>query len=67
MKQSPSVERNKNPILDVLAKYIIADTRLLEIGSGTGEHAVHFGKHFPKLHWVTSETKDNHRRGSGND
>jgi cyclopropane fatty-acyl-phospholipid synthase-like methyltransferase len=60
-EHSPAaVSRSEDLILDVLKKYITTGGRLLEIGSGTGEHAVYFAKHFPDLHWVTSEVKENH-------
>lgn len=57
---APSVHRNKEPILNILKQYISGDGRLLEIGSGTGEHAVFFANHFSELHWVTSDVKENH-------
>lgn len=61
LKNAPSTERNREPIFAVLSKYIgNAEGRLLEIGSGTGQHAVYFGEKFPKLHWVTSDQKENH-------
>jgi cyclopropane fatty-acyl-phospholipid synthase-like methyltransferase len=60
LEDSPSVARNKDFILEVLKTYITRGGRLLEIGSGTGEHAVYFAKHFQNLHWVTSELKENH-------
>ncbi len=55
-----SCEINKHPILEVL-KRIFADRRsVLEIASGTGQHAVHFGRNLPHLTWQTSELKTNH-------
>lgn len=57
---SHSCERNQAPILEVLKKYIAEDTRLLEIGSGNGQHAVFFAEHFLKTHWITSDVKENH-------
>ena len=57
----PHDEENEEIILDVLKKYITTEGRLLEIGSGTGEQAVYFAQHFPDLHWVTSELKENHK------
>ena len=60
LQYSPSVARNKEPILEQLQKYIEKNKKLLEIGSGTGEHAVFFGKLFPQLKWTTSDDKSNH-------
>lgn len=56
---SPSVLRNREPILEILSKYFIDNKRLLEIGSGTGEHATFFAKKFPTLSWVTSDVREN--------
>ena len=60
-QMSPSAERNKEPILEVLKQYIPRVGRLLEIGSGTGQHAVYIAKHFKSLDWVTSDVKANHK------
>lgn len=60
-ESAPSVQRNKDPILNILKEYIVSSGRLLEIGSGTGEHAIYFGKHLPKVQWVTSDVKTNHK------
>lgn len=55
-----SCEQNRNPILAVLRE-VFADRReVLEIASGTGQHAVHFGAALPHLTWHTSELADNH-------
>lgn len=56
---SPSVHRNKEPIREVLEQYLESSGRLLEIGSGTGEHAIYLASHFQKIHWVTSDVKEN--------
>ena len=42
MRFSPACERNREPILEVLRKQFAGRKRVLEIGSGTGQHAVHF-------------------------
>jgi cyclopropane fatty-acyl-phospholipid synthase-like methyltransferase len=60
-KHSPSCDRNSQPIFEVLKEYIATDTRLLEIGSGTGQHAVYFAEKFENLHWVTSDVVENHK------
>ncbi len=50
-----SCERNKEPILAVLKRVFAARTRVLEIASGTGQHAVHFGRELAHLTWQPSE------------
>ena len=52
---SEACERNKGPILAVLRHELAAATRVLEIGSGTGQHAVYFAAHLPRLSWLPSE------------
>ena len=56
---SQACENNKRPILEVLKAYFIAG-QILEIGSGTGQHAVHFAKHLPELFWQTSDQAQYH-------
>ena len=53
-------ERNGGPILDVLAGEFAASTRILEIGSGTGQHAARFAAAMPHLTWQTSDLAENH-------
>lgn len=55
-----SCEENKQPILDVLRKEFADTTRVLEIGSGTGQHAVFFAQALPHLTWQTSDIPDTH-------
>ena len=50
-----SAERNKGPILEVLARVLPKPARLLEIGSGTGQHAVHFACNLPGVEWRPSD------------
>jgi len=57
---SEACERNKAPILEVLATALANATSVLEIGSGTGQHAVHFGAALPHLAWQTSDLPGNH-------
>lgn len=52
---SEASERNKAPILDVLQKHLRVSTRVLEIGSGTGQHAVHFSAGLPHLVWQPTD------------
>jgi SAM-dependent methyltransferase len=56
---SESCEQNKAPILALLRQVLRPDARVLEIGSGTGQHAVHFGAQMPGLHWQPSERAEN--------
>ena len=53
---SEACERNKGPILQVLTGTLAASRRVLEIGSGTGQHAVHFSANLPYLSWQPSDT-----------
>jgi hypothetical protein len=57
---SPACERNREPILSVLRVLFADRKRVLEIGSGTGQHAVHFAAHMPRLQWQTSDLPENH-------
>ena len=55
-----SCERNRAPILEVLRIELAGKSRLLEIGSGTGQHAVYFAPEFPGLVWQTSDVIEAH-------
>jgi cyclopropane fatty-acyl-phospholipid synthase-like methyltransferase len=57
---SESCEQNRGPILEVLRRELPGKSRLLEIGSGTGQHAVYFAAEFPKLLWQTSDVREMH-------
>jgi SAM-dependent methyltransferase len=52
---SAACERNKEPILDVLRARFAGRTQVLEIGSGTGQHAVHFARALQELTWYPTE------------
>src|SRR4051812_17704678 len=52
---SPSCERNRDPILGVLNRHFRDVRHVLEIGSGTGQHAVHFATAMPWLVWQCSD------------
>ncbi len=52
---SPSAARNRDPLLEVLQQVLPPKGRLLEIASGTGEHAVHVCTALPQITWQPSE------------
>jgi SAM-dependent methyltransferase len=52
-----SAERNTAPILEVLKTHFAQVRRVLEIGSGTGQHAVHFASVFSDAEWQTSDVE----------
>lgn len=55
---SPPCDRNRDPILAVLRHHFAEVRRVLEIGSGTGQHAVHFAMKMPRLTWQTSDREE---------
>jgi len=55
-----SCEENKHPILDVLRKEFSTLQTVLEIGSGTGQHAVFFAEQLPHLIWQPSDVIESH-------
>lgn len=55
---SPACEKNKAPILEVLERVLPASGTVLEIGSGTGQHVVHFSARLPLLKWQPSDRRD---------
>lgn len=57
---SEACERNKTPIQVILHGVFDVSGHVLEIGSGTGQHAVHFGAALPHLTWQTSDLPENH-------
>jgi SAM-dependent methyltransferase len=56
---APATERNREPILAVLRRAFADRRRVLEIGSGTGQHAVYFAAALPWLDWQTSDRAEN--------
>ena len=57
---SQACENNKGPILDKLRPYLVEVKKVLEIGSGTGQHAVYFAHHLLHLQWQTSDILAHH-------
>ena len=55
---SEACERNRGPILEVLRTAFADRTRVVEIGAGTGQHAVHFARHLPHLAWQPTDQRD---------
>lgn len=55
---SEASERNKAPILAILKDVFAAAANVLEIGSGTGQHAVYFASNLPHLIWQPSDRPD---------
>lgn len=58
---SQACENNKNFILPIIQSSFKHSKNLLEIGSGTGQHAVYFAKKMPWLSWQTSDVIENHQ------
>lgn len=54
-RQAPAAARNIGPIGDVLAGWLPSSGTVLEIASGTGEHALAFARRFPNLAWQPSD------------
>jgi hypothetical protein len=54
-RSAPAAQRNRDPIAEVLAEWLPERGVVLEIASGTGEHAVHFAERFPGLEWQPSD------------
>jgi hypothetical protein len=55
---SPSIARNRDPILSVLRRVLPPTGQVLEIASGTGEHAVHFAAALPHLTWQPTDREE---------
>lgn len=54
-RSAPAALRNREPIAEVLREWLPTSGLVLEIASGTGEHAVHFAEQFPELEWQPSD------------
>lgn len=56
---SQACENNKLPILEVLQSHFSVSGKVLEVGSGTGQHAVYFAGRLPHLEWQPSDVAEN--------
>ena len=54
-RSAPAAQRNREPIAEVLGEWLPKQGLVLEIASGTGEHAVYFAERFPALDWQPSD------------
>jgi hypothetical protein len=54
-RSAPAALRNREPIADVLAEWLPACGLMLEIASGSGEHAIFFAERFPSIEWQPSD------------
>ena len=54
----PACERNKKPILEYLKQWLKSGDKVLEIGSGTGQHGVFFASQLPDVVWQCSEPSE---------
>ncbi len=57
-----ATQRNRIDIRNVLNRFLSHDLNVLELASGSGEHAVYFQKKFPNIHWQTSDISRKHIR-----
>ena len=56
---SPSAERNKGPIAEILMRVLPAQGEVLEVSSGTGQHVLHFAQAMPHIRWQPTERDAN--------
>ena len=64
-RSAPAAERNREPIATVLAEWLPKDGVVLEVASGTGQHAVYFAELFPGLRWQPSDVDPGALRSIG--
>ncbi len=60
LPDAPATARNRDAILAVIRDELAGCKRVLEIGSGTGQHAVYFAGNLPDIEWQTSDRTENH-------
>ncbi|MEL6437918.1 MAG: DUF938 domain-containing protein [Cyanobacteria bacterium J06621_8] len=53
---APATQRNREPILAILSQVLRPESNILEIASGTGEHAVYFASELQSCRWIPSDT-----------
>ena len=63
-RHAPSAERNREPLLPVLQEVLPSQGRVLEVASGTGQHAVFFARAFPALLWQPTDLEPGRSRAS---
>jgi hypothetical protein len=54
-RSAPAASRNREPIAEVLAGWLPPEGTVMEVASGTGEHAIWFASRFPNLTWQPSD------------
>ena len=54
-QHAPATQRNRQPILEVLKQYVSSTGTVLEIASGTGEHACFLASHLPQCDWLPTD------------
>jgi hypothetical protein len=64
-RSARAAQRNRGPIAEVLREWLPEEGLVLEIASGTGEHAVHFAERFPGLRWQASDVDPGSLRSIG--
>ena len=53
---APATQRNREPIFEILSRVLVQKSNILEIASGTGEHAVYFASRLKSYRWIPSDT-----------
>jgi SAM-dependent methyltransferase len=54
-RDAPATHRNREPILEVLSRWLTDPSRVLEIASGTGQHAIYFTRFLSHVSWQSSD------------